>query len=59
MDGIKIVTDIRTGDAIALYQLCATHADIMDDIAGNGYQLVQLIIAPADGIICEYQVKGN
>ena len=57
MDQIKIVTDVQTGDAIAIYPECDTHVDIMNDIVGNGYVLVQLIIAPADGIICEYQVK--
>lgn len=54
---IKLVTDVKTGEAIAIYPECATHYDITNDIAGNGYALVQLIIAPADGIICEYQIK--
>lgn len=54
---IKLVTDVKTGDAIAIYPECQTHYGILYDIACNGYALVQLIIAPADGIICEYQVK--
>lgn len=57
MDSIKLVTDIQTGEAIAFYNQFVTHTDIVNDITGNGYALVQLIIAPADGIICEYQIK--
>lgn len=57
MDDIKLVTDIQTGEAITFYNQFVTHTDIMNDIVRNGYALVQLIIAPADGIICEYQIK--